>query len=63
MTARSVLPKNCIRYGLSLIVLILAGWVTGCQADSWVRVKWVADGDTIILQDGAACALYRHQHP
>jgi micrococcal nuclease len=52
MTARGILPENHIRYGLYLILLILAGWVTDCQADSWVRVKWVADGDTIIVQDG-----------
>jgi micrococcal nuclease len=52
MTARGILPENHIRYGLYLILLVLAGWVTDCQADSWVRVKWVADGDTIIVQDG-----------
>ena len=34
------------------IVLIIAAVATTCFADEWVRVKWVVDGDTVVLQDG-----------
>ncbi len=37
---------------LCLAALILGGWVIACSAGDWVAVDWVADGDTIILQDG-----------
>jgi micrococcal nuclease len=28
------------------------GWTSSVLAEQWYRVKWVADGDTIFLQDG-----------
>ena len=31
--------------------MILVATVGSCEAGPWVMVKWVADGDTIILQD------------
>jgi micrococcal nuclease len=46
------MPTCSIRCRIGLIVLILAASVGFCDAESWVRARWVADGDTIILQDG-----------
>lgn len=46
-----VMIKNSIRCCIGLIVLIITASVVSCDANSWVKVKWVADGDTIILQD------------
>ena len=31
---------------------MLAGWTSLVAAKQWYRVRWVADGDTIFLQDG-----------
>lgn len=36
--------------GLILVIVIFT--VTAAAESIWVRVKWVADGDTIILRDG-----------
>jgi hypothetical protein len=44
--------KKNIRYGLGLIAMILAAASVSSHADGWVRARWVADGDTIVLQDG-----------
>ncbi|BBO67017.1 nuclease [Desulfosarcina alkanivorans] len=44
--------KKAIPYGVCLIVLTLAVPVAFCETATWVTVRWVADGDTIILQDG-----------
>ncbi len=36
-----------------LLVIIHLGFTPSCEAGQrWVRVKWVVDGDTIILKDG-----------
>ena len=51
MNAFAAMTKNSIRCCIGLIVLIIAASIISCDADSWVRVKWVADGDTIILED------------
>ena len=40
-----------LRY-LILVLLIVTNGRGVCSAQSWVRVDWVADGDTILLQDG-----------
>lgn len=37
---------------IGAVLLILAVWVVSGGADPWVTADWVADGDTIILQDG-----------
>jgi micrococcal nuclease len=37
---------------MGLILLLLAASTASGNADAWVRAEWVADGDTIILQDG-----------
>jgi micrococcal nuclease len=49
----STLKTNTgIRVFLASILLIIAA-AAGCvHAQSWVKVRWVDDGDTIILQDG-----------
>lgn len=52
MKALLVMPKRRIRCRIGLMVLILAASVGVCDADSWVMARWVADGDTIILDDG-----------
>ena len=44
-------PKG-IRFGLGMLALILAALPVASDAAEWVRARWVADGDTIILQDG-----------
>lgn len=49
------LPRHPILWfgGLILLlVLLLAETATPSGPIQWVRVKWVADGDTIILRDG-----------
>ena len=46
------MPKHSIRCCIGLIVLILAVSVGFGDAESWVKTRWVADGDTIILLDG-----------
>lgn len=33
-------------------ILLLPGGQTPCNASAWVQVKWVVDGDTIVLTDG-----------
>ena len=43
---------NRIQCLIGLIVVILAVSISCCDAETWVKAKWVADGDTIILQDG-----------
>jgi micrococcal nuclease len=40
-----------VRFGLGMLVLILAALPVASDAAEWVRARWVADGDTIILQD------------
>ena len=30
----------------------MVGWTSSVLAEQWYRVRWVADGDTIFLQDG-----------
>lgn len=40
------------RFCICLVVLIFTSPVVPCEAGSWVRAQWVADGDTIVLQDG-----------
>ncbi len=52
MNAFVLMQKNSVRSCLGLILLILAASVVACAANSWVMASWVADGDTIILQDG-----------
>lgn len=37
---------------LAAILLILVGTAVCVHAQSWVKVRWVDDGDTVILQDG-----------
>lgn len=44
--------SNGIRCQIGLIVLILAVSVGRCDAVTWVKARWVVDGDTIILKDG-----------
>ena len=44
--------KKNLRYGLGLIAIVLAAASVSSHADGWVRARWVADGDTIVLQDG-----------
>jgi micrococcal nuclease len=44
--------KTGIRVGLAALFLILAVAAVCVHAQSWVKVRWVADGDTVILQDG-----------
>ena len=34
------------------IGIVLAALAIACEADAWVYAKWVADGDTIIIDDG-----------
>ncbi|MBC2713365.1 MAG: thermonuclease family protein [Desulfosarcina sp.] len=41
-----------MRFWIGLIVLILAASIASGDAQSWVTARWVADGDTIVLQDG-----------
>lgn len=43
--------KYSIRCWVGLIALILVASIGSCDAGQWVMVKWVADGDTIVLQD------------
>jgi micrococcal nuclease len=52
VTHLSAKTKTGIRACLAAILLILAVAAVCVHAQSWVKVKWVADGDTIILQDG-----------
>jgi micrococcal nuclease len=47
-----IILKKSIRCCIGLIALILAVSVGLCDAETWVMARWVADGDTIILQDG-----------
>ncbi len=47
-----ILRKPDLRRRTGLIVLILAASFGACHAESWVMARWVADGDTIVLQDG-----------
>jgi micrococcal nuclease len=52
MNAPETRSMNRLHRHLILVLLIVAnGWGV-CCAQPWVRVDWVADGDTIILQDG-----------
>lgn len=37
---------------LLLCWVMMAGWTSPVSAEQWYRVRWVADGDTIFLQDG-----------
>lgn len=46
------LPIKPIRFILVPILLTLFAFVAAADQNVWVRVKWVADGDTIILHDG-----------
>ena len=39
------------------ILLILAGWTPSIAEPKWYQVKWIADGDTIYLQDGRSIRL------
>ena len=32
--------------------VMMVGWTSSVSAEQWYRVRWVADGDTIFLQDG-----------
>lgn len=52
MNVWAALARYRIPACLGLLGLILALPVVAGPADAWVRAKWVADGDTIILQDG-----------
>ncbi len=52
MNVFCVTIKKSTRCCIGLIVLIFTASVVSCDADDWVKTKWVADGDTIILQDG-----------
>ncbi|WP_372679308.1 thermonuclease family protein [Desulfosarcina sp.] len=52
MKAFVVTRHSNIRCTIGLITLILAASVGFCEAESWVKARWVADGDTIILRDG-----------
>ena len=52
MNTFAVMTPSNSRYCIGLIALILAVSVISCDADAWVRAKWVNDGDTIILLDG-----------
>ncbi len=52
MNAFAGMTKKRIRSCLGLITPILIASVISCDAGAWVMVQWVADGDTIILQDG-----------
>ena len=52
MKAVVVIRISHMRCTTGLIALILAASVGFCEADSWVRARWVADGDTIVLRDG-----------
>ncbi|MGD8963638.1 MAG: thermonuclease family protein, partial [Desulfobacterales bacterium] len=42
-----------LRTGLSLVCWLIFLLGTACSADTHYRVKWVADGDTIVLTDGS----------
>ena len=42
--------KRCLLTGIFLFV-VFAAW-SETSAQNWVAVRWVADGDTIILKDG-----------
>lgn len=37
---------------LFALVIVVAGWSPAIAASSWYRVRWIADGDTIYLQNG-----------
>lgn len=52
MNRLSTILRFSFAYCFTLSVLILTVRVAACQADTWVTIKRVADGDTIILQDG-----------
>ena len=47
---------NRFKPSLYLIIFLLIGLVSGAapadKGQAWVRVRWVADGDTIVLADG-----------
>jgi len=47
---RSKLKNRCWLAGIFLFVVFVAWSETSAQ--NWVAVRWVADGDTIILKDG-----------
>jgi micrococcal nuclease len=46
------LPLKPIRFFGGLILLVLSTLAADAAESAWVRIKWVVDGDTIILQDG-----------
>lgn len=43
------MPDRLGRIVLAAVLVCLAGWAA---ADDWLRVRWVDDGDTIVLLDG-----------
>jgi micrococcal nuclease len=47
-----ILNERFPRHWIGLILLFLTASVVCASADGWVRARWVADGDTIVLQDG-----------
>jgi micrococcal nuclease len=46
------MKRSVLSVCVALIALIFVCFPGACQADSWFSVKWVADGDTIVLTDG-----------
>jgi micrococcal nuclease len=55
VTAVMVRPRPWAKQRRSIavpIALILIAWSASADQDDWVFVKWVVDGDTIVLKDG-----------
>jgi len=45
-----IAKRACTRIGFSLLLVLLLA--TSASAEQWLKVKWVDDGDTILLTDG-----------
>lgn len=49
---RTCFLKHVCRWGIPIAIFLMAGITMAEAGERWVKVRWVADGDTIILKDG-----------